>query len=370
LKLTTVPSRSEIHAVADWIELTAWADPDGETSLDSLVEARGLARDTGAAGAAADVGVMVAEFADRSDQSAPDDRAGLFDDSPAAEDVGDSPDEGDQEARRVAAVDPERDPPADDEPPVSPATEESGDVWSVLRDRSRILGSSGYPFILESQRSIRVREALGPAHQLYLLLLLASNLGRLSQTEWTGLTTAFERLSARVVASWLGDAYRVELFGTSTQAGDRYHGDLRTALKLLGDDLGWPLHEGIEHELSSSGDRGLDVVAWREADSDDRADLWPTYFCQCGCGKDWPGKQDEPSRDRWMRLLAIKGPLQSVLLIPYWLRRPGGAWHRSTWLSGANVALDRQRILTLMDVDGAVSVIPAIVSRPLTPMVD
>jgi hypothetical protein len=391
ISLEAVPAASGPHLVADWLELVCLTDPDGEASLDRIVAARYPERDTGAPGAIEDSGLALTA-ALQQDEKAVEDReeaehrandlgvedngaeldAGAredllslyFDDAPGASDSGKRPDLGDQPARELARVAPDAEPPKRPRSLTPRGTEERADLWTLLNDRRRVLGAT-YPFVLDPPKTLRLVDPLEPQHRMYLLLLLASSLGRLPAGTWSELTTAFERLGSYVLEGWLGGSYRVDVFGTAASSGDRYHGNLRVALERLGRDLNWPLHDEVKEELSSSGDRGLDVVAWRPRNPDDAADLWVTYFAQCGCGKEWFGKQDEPHASRWRRLLAIKGPLQPVLMIPYWQRRPGGAWQRSSWLSADNVTLDRQRILSLIRSPIAPSVLPPVVWQRL-----
>jgi hypothetical protein len=323
------PSASTIHAVADWLELACLASPDGYIGLAELAEERKRQEDTGQAsdqeGAALVLDVM---------------------DDPEDSDDGILPSQGDQNARSNIPADVDLDEAlrtlADPE-----VSGEAADILIHLHTRLAMLREARYPFEID-KNALRLRNQLGAAHGVYIALLLCSNLNRLPKArrnEWTG---GFERYCSHAMSGWLGEHYSVEVFGTAAQAGERFHGDTRLALHELCVLLGWTLMLDDEEaaQLSPSGDRGLDAVAWR-SDADDPADLWVTYFLQAGCGKDWPGKQDEVSLERLGRFIGVKGPLQSVLAIPYWPRTNTKRWHKSFTLARTNVLLDRFRLLGL-----------------------
>ncbi|MBJ7330130.1 MAG: hypothetical protein JHC95_09555 [Solirubrobacteraceae bacterium] len=326
---TSPPTATVRHAVADWVELACLVSLDGFFAVPELVGARERQKDTGQASSETGAQLVLAQLDDTGDS-----------------DDGILPSQGDQALR-------ETDPPdVSFEEAVAqvadpPVTGEIADVLAHLRSRADMLRPARYPFDVED-RGLRLRTSLGAAHGIYIALLVCSNLNRLPETgrsEWTG---GFERYCTHALAGWLGSMYRVEVFGTAARAGELFHGDTRQALETLCTAVGWTLALGEEDErtLPSSGDRGLDGVAWR-VDGDDPADLWVTYFVQAACGKNWPDKQDEASRDRWARFMAITSPLQSVLAIPYWQRETSKRWAKSVELSRANVFLDRYRLLSL-----------------------
>jgi hypothetical protein len=264
-----------------------------------------------------------------------------------------APDQGDQAARAQGKAKPNAKPPRtySKRQPTERDLAEVSDIWRHLQDRLRTLGSEYYPFGLDNDgRGVRLRKSLAPAHRTYIAMLLCSNLNRIDRSYHQELTESFERMGAPAMQAWLGRWYRVELFGTSAASEDLYGGQkLRDAIKMLGQDLGWPARKkAIKGIGRKGGDRGLDIVAYRIDQSGDVRNHWLVFFAQCGVGKNWKPKQQEPSWARWRKLLDITGPMQPVLLMPYWQRETGGELRDETWITVDVVFLDRLRLMGLL----------------------
>lgn len=339
VKAVEPPKASTVHAVADWLELACLASADGFAGVAELAEERKRQQDTGQADISLGSDLALAVL---------DEAAGTVDffGDLTHDDNDYLPKPGDQAARTASPPDTALE-DALASLPLPKASGESADVLAHLRARADTLGPARYPFSVE-ENVLALRNELGAAHGVYIALLICSNLNRVPKTGQSGWTGGFERYSCRALQAFLGTRFIVEVFGTAARPGDMFHGNMKAAIKELVRVTGWqPTRPTeLEAELSSSGDRGLDGVAWHD-DIGDPADLWPTYFLQAGCGKNWPSKQDEATRARWARLLAISGPIQCVLAIPYWQRETDNRWHASLIFSSENVVLDRLRLIGL-----------------------
>jgi hypothetical protein len=219
----------------------------------------------------------------------------------------------------------------------------SAELLSHLQHRVDDL-SDRYPFVLESDDALCLREDLTDDHRLYLFLLLASNLKYLSKGQAQQVTTAFELLSPYVLRSHLGEHAEAHLFGTSVREDvDRYAGSLWTRLEALSGDVHFPLQTKREEvETNYSGDNGLDVVGWLK--SGDNTSRIVVVFGQCACGRSWQNKMHEASADHWAPVFTFTVPLVNVLLIPYSARNADGSWFNEYRIP-KGVVIDRERIM-------------------------
>ena len=290
------PAPSEIHLVADWVELACAAEVDGTWSGARLIQAR------------------------------------------AERDQRERAARGGPTGQSNPAVDDRR-------------QDEAEGVWRALRLRATDFGGS-YPFRVhasEMQIETRSRER---ARMAYLFFLCAASLKAVPSTERHLLTAAFERTAKHAVAGLLPGGSRVAVFGTAADKGTRYKtGNLTTRLRRLAADLGGELTEAGESVSPySSGDGGLDVVGWpRLAPPNTKL---PVIFAQCACGDHWIGKQYEVQPSTWQPRMDVTFRIVPVTVIPYAFRNEEGGWHRPFEIMDG-VLVDRLRFLRLLRTRGA-----------------
>ena len=228
------------------------------------------------------------------------------------------------------------------------------DMWlELLRNRATLFGGS-LPFHLTAS-GITLRKNLKAAHRTYLGLLLASNLDYLRDSNFD-LTNWFEEFSVEMTKGLLPENRMAKCFrfgkGRVGEMG-RYQGNVRKKLEQLGDDLHLSFRTDFERNClkdstflpsKSSGDKGLDIVAW--IDFGDRESQKPMFFGQCACGKDWKDKQFEAHQVVWQDIYQFSNRPVTLLFIPHSFRDSNGEF-RLRAITHELVLLDRYRLLFL-----------------------
>ena len=231
--------------------------------------------------------------------------------------------------------------------------------WFIsLANRARMLGDA-YPFELNAENStLKLRAKLTPAHRLYVALLMMANLHYFGSSQ-SDLTSSFEEIGVAVFR-WLLPAHAdVHRFGKGPDNKGRYKGHIWKKIKQLADDLVCdPKCTKGEFAPNDNGDAGLDLIGW--VSWKDSAPGRLLILGQCACTPEWAKKQDEASGARWASRLDFVTHPMTVILIPFFLRTPSGAWHRRTDFSG-HLVIDRLRLLrTLAGTASDFSKLPAL----------
>ncbi len=146
-----------------------------------------------------------------------------------------------------------------------------------------------YPFVI-NEKAICLKENLTGRQQLYILLLLASNLDYLNKLQ-SALTTDFERISYEVLKSYLPNNAIVRQFGKNSD----YIGNAKEKIKALAGDLNIRCNENLIQETATGNqERGLDIIGW--VPFNDEIPNLLTILGQCACGKEWYKKKGETER--------------------------------------------------------------------------
>ena len=221
----------------------------------------------------------------------------------------------------------------------------AADVWSILEDRTRLLGRSS-PFILE-QRLIKRRERQKKLEDVvaYLTMLLIEAAGKgwyadLELTTNDAIRTQFELVVAASLHG-LGNT-KVERLG-APYPGLSIKKFRNRVKKLVGSfDLAANQEELKRFTHPHEKDRGLDlVVRWW---NDDPSGGMPYLLVQCATGKQWVrDKAAEPPMSAWKKFATWDGPALKSIAVPYTVQRPrglGDAWLRTN----NSIIFDRLRL--------------------------
>lgn len=288
LALERVPTKSDMHHLADYAELLCLANRDGFVSQADVVDRIRERKDLG--------------------EGDPEDLEG------STAEVSDS--------RRAKVA----------------------DIFRHLAYRSGAFGAA-YPFEIGESGQLSRRSVLDQQHRQYVFLLLAASLGRVRTSERSALTKGMEFVALRAIQAWLPSRWEVHHFGTADRAG-RFGGSLESNIKTLAASVGESLGPDAGSLLAGDyGDGGVDVVAWWPFPDDPNGGL-PIYLVQSTCEEDWRHKQNESAYGRWKNLIAFKVATGNVLVIPQCPRGPDGVWFRPAWIETASL-FDRQRLLSL-----------------------
>jgi len=225
-------------------------------------------------------------------------------------------------------------------------TEKVADWFDHLHGRSVNFGDA-YPFAFSSDgRSLTLKEQLSDTHRLYLAMLLMANLHYFQELQHE-LSADFERLSECALRRLLPSGAEVHVFGKGPAASSRYSGIAWDRIRKLAVDLRAKLL-GKEEDFppQSSGDGGLDLVAWvpwLDAESGS-----PAIFGQCGCTPDWKSKQHSSKPDLWCaNKMSVLCPPLNAVFSPYFLRKEDGTWQRPMDM-GPYIHVDRLRLAHLL----------------------
>jgi len=304
--LGPLPSSAPTHLWADYVELRAMTSVDELFSNGFLQDCIDLAEDVNV----------------DADTSLEDD--GLISD---ALDLANDQDE----------VDPT--PPVDEH--AERLSKKWGDIKTALASRQLRMGAAR-PFELEGDVLKFKIDPSNDLHGLYVSLLVSSCLRYVNKKRYAEITDYVEVLGALVFTAIMPKLWNVTIFGakapnfTGTTAQK-----LRELAKLIRAHV---LFEDPEVNTGSTGDAGLDVVAWH--DFGDGLGQIPVAFAQCGCSpKDIDHKQLEASPASFNRWIKPQHPAVNYYIAPLDFRRNDGHWVRKP---GEVVLIDRSRIVHIL----------------------
>ena len=214
-------------------------------------------------------------------------------------------------------------------------------IFKIIEERSALFDTD-YPFDHGNNRII-LTERLTTRHQVYIFLLISSNL-QLFQKVRSSLTTDFEVVSYYALKSYLPAQAIVKQFGKRSD----YSGNAKEKIRNLAKDLNVEVRE---HEMENISDRnnqerGLDVIGW--IPFGDKCPNFFTVLAQCACGKDWASKHHDTKRYiHYLRFYRLK-PFHA-LFIPYSLvgKSGGTRFYRSDDVEEGTLIFDRKRITEL-----------------------
>mgnify|MGYP006287710899 CR=1 FL=1 len=181
----------------------------------------------------------------------------------------------------------------------------------------------------------------------YLYLLICSNL-RYFRGSIQKLTNYFELISKEALNTYLNGKAEVEIFGSNPLSTGRFsEGNIYTKIKKLADSLDGRVWADEDHfSKYSSGDKGLDIVAWLPFK--DRSDGKLIVFGQSACTEEWIDKQHSSSLLAWMDIINTKAKHVNAVFIPFDYRNSDGDWHDITEIHNS-ILFDRWRLLSLID---------------------
>ena len=149
-----------------------------------------------------------------------------------------------------------------------------------------------YPFDIEDDRCIVLKDNLENKHLHYIYLLLCSSLSFMDQSSMQKITHAFEKYCCPFMRLLVPVDARTELFGT-TRDTNLFHGNLRLRIEQLAEFLGAQTTKTMDankrYDRIKAGDAGLDIVSFLKLDE---ASHIPVALAQCTCSYDeWINKQ-------------------------------------------------------------------------------
>ncbi len=212
-----------------------------------------------------------------------------------------------------------------------------------------------YPFYLDEYDRICRHEMLSEKQKVYLFLLICSCLGLVTKSLSINLASKFEKICVIATQKWLPQA-DVRAFGPGSDDRRNFFGNnTRDALIKLAEFLNaTPLFEKINRqrqdgsfEVSTSGDRGLDVVI-KIPIANDNALGSLSFFAQCASRKThWWHKKHEADPIEFANYVLFHNMPGTIVFIPVAFRDSDGTW----WdhgQSGGSFLVDRFRLCQML----------------------
>jgi hypothetical protein len=197
-----------------------------------------------------------------------------------------------------------------------------------------------YPFTVNNN-NIQLKDNLTNAHKLYIFLLLSSSQKYIPKKGNT-LPNDFEKVALIALKNYLPNGAISDIFGTTS---DKYTGSLEDKVTLLAKRLKYKVKTD-DFTNSSTGDGGLDLVAWLPFDKDDNQNNMQIFLSQCATGKEWQNKQHETTRmtDHY---IDFKSKPTHVFFMPYDCRNANRSFAEQGEIFDG-LFFDRIRILYLL----------------------
>ncbi|WP_422410184.1 MULTISPECIES: hypothetical protein [unclassified Endozoicomonas] len=219
------------------------------------------------------------------------------------------------------------------------------DCYELIAYRSDIYGEN-YPFLLDDNETLKLREDQTNLNRAYIFLLLCSCTSKLDRSVASDLRRDFEHLCNSAIKYYLPIFSDCHIFGKSGLETDRYSGHISQKLRLLARDLGTNTTFDVDDfAASDTGDKGLDIVAWSHIPGDTYKNYNQIYFAQCATGRDWKNKQHEP--DKINNHLSLNNNYTIMICIPYDSRKTNGKPSDHTDIT-VPIFIDRYRLLSLL----------------------
>lgn len=220
-------------------------------------------------------------------------------------------------------------------------------VFDHLEARAKSFGDA-YPFKVEHGRVLKAYSDLNPIHQLYVSLLVSSNLRLATSSGVARIGNLFEKICGPYFKMLIPPESECHHFGAAAGSGELFAGGLAQKVETLCSVLETRKSlRATESALPTSGDGGLDWIAYRKFSENDLAWNIPTFFAQCACGQNWTEKQDEASREVWETLIDLPFPSTTFLFTPRSPRSENNRFEQAYNVQNKIVLVDRHRFLAL-----------------------
>lgn len=220
--------------------------------------------------------------------------------------------------------------------------------------------SDFYPFHINQSGNLEIKPVTAKI-SMYKFLLVASMLSQVGKADSTLLAQKFEWVCAKALKQW-NSSLHVKIFGAGSEDRRNYFGTgTRDALYKLAEFVcATPIPHVINkkredgvYKISSSGDKGLDIVA-SQPFNDNAAGCF-SIFGQCASKKEhWWHKKHEANAINFREIIAFKNDPLNMVFIPVCFRDSNGEWLEETSSTGC-LLIDRVRLCSMLacgEVDG------------------
>ncbi|PAY16677.1 hypothetical protein CKO51_25650 [Rhodopirellula sp. SM50] len=207
-------------------------------------------------------------------------------------------------------------------------------VYQHLEWRQHLL-SDDYPFQV-ADGSIQLASNLSERQELYLMLLLCSNLAYFKKV-MPILTSDFEQVAFESFRNYMPKSAIVKQVGKNSD----FDGFARDKITDLAYEMDVDIDDHEVQRVLGTQDGGLDIVAW--IPFRDRYANLQVIFGQCACGEKWGLKQNETRRFDCSYLKIKKVNAMHAMFVPRGLSRNGDVFEANEITN--SLLFDRGRIL-------------------------
>lgn len=218
--------------------------------------------------------------------------------------------------------------------------------WFNVLQYRQVIYNDSYPFEINDKVIKTKTTEFTEDQEIYLYLLLCSNLYLFDEATRIKLTSSFEMISFSALKNILPEEAEVHVFGANplNTNGEFQQGSLLQKIKKLSTKLNEAINPRINENnyLHNVGDGGLDLVGWIPA-----GDTQPSlivHFAQCACTEEWVSKQDSSSHNTWQAKISITNYINNSIFIPFCFRAADGTWFKIEDIR-LSFLIDRKRIL-------------------------
>lgn len=223
-----------------------------------------------------------------------------------------------------------------------------GDISGELIRRSEIMGEA-YPFII-SNSQIEYKKSTSNFYEFCLAISLSTNITR---GENKCLPRIFERASAVIMEKFLGDNSGSIHVGSprDKEVGSKFCDAMEIVHKVT-NEWKWAPREPYPHDPTTTGDEGMDFIAWKNMPDSRKGKLF--LVGQCACGDDWRGKFYDLTLDKigkWFNPMAEIEPVR-VFTVPHHLTN----MNLTDAQISAGIVFDRARLCIIAEKNSGVFV--------------
>ena len=184
-------------------------------------------------------------------------------------------------------------------------------------ERRKILLGNAYPFIIKDNQ-ISYRESKSYFYEFCLAICSADNITTGNNKEFPRI---FERMSAILIKYYLGHDSDCVHVGSprDSDIGTRFF-DAMHKVHQLTNELKWNTIEDFGNEPQTTGDEGVDFIAWKNLPDKRKGKLF--VMGQCACGNDWNTKFNDLSLNKlnkWFHPLCYVYPPVRAFTTPFHL---------------------------------------------------
>jgi hypothetical protein len=192
----------------------------------------------------------------------------------------------------------------------------SGAIYEEIERRSNLLGDA-YPFKINGNQ-ISYVESKSYFYEFCLAICSADNITTGTNKYFP---RVFERISAVLIKSYLGhDSDCVHVGSPRDSDVGKKFVDAMKKVHELTNELRWNSIEDFGTEPQTTGDEGVDFIAWKNLPDKRKGKLF--VMGQCACGDDWNTKFNDLSLgklNKWFQPLCYVYPPIRAFTIPFHL---------------------------------------------------